>query len=97
MAITKIFRRSTPAPRACLGVQANSVHSCGVRLASVHACSAGNVNDRFNVSLESRAGLVDWLVGIPYQLTNVAWRMERLALVTCWQSNLFLTASAKHG
>jgi hypothetical protein len=35
----------------CPGVQANSVHSC----------NAGNVNDRLNVSLESRA----WLESVP--------------------------------
>jgi hypothetical protein len=42
---------------------------------------AGDVNDRLNRALESCAWLVVWLAGIPYQLTNVTWRMERLALV----------------
>ena len=49
----------------CPSVQANSVH----------ACNAGNVNDRLNRWLESRAGLVVWLAAIPYWLTNVARRM----------------------
>jgi hypothetical protein len=37
----------------------------------------GNVNDRLNRAL----GLRDGLAGIPYQLTNVTWRMGRLVLV----------------
>jgi|688.fasta_scaffold327066_4 hypothetical protein len=57
----------------CPGVQANSVH----------ACNAGNVNDRLDVMLESCDWFVDWLAGIPYQLTNVTWRMEWLVLVVC--------------
>jgi len=57
----------------CPGVQANSVH----------VCHAGNVNARLNRWLGTCAGFVGWLAGIPYQLTNVTWRMERFALVVC--------------
>jgi hypothetical protein len=38
-----------------------SVHASGG-----HACNVGNVNDRLNVVLESRAWLVVWLAAIPY-------------------------------
>jgi hypothetical protein len=41
------------------------------------------LSGRLNRGLGSCAGLVGWLAGIPYQLTNVTWRMERLALVDC--------------
>jgi len=46
-----------------------------VQANSVHACNAGDWNARLNRGLESCAGLVDWHAGIPYQLTNVTWRM----------------------
>ena len=41
----------------CPCVHTNSVHVSSVRLASVHVTCAGNVNDRLNRGLESRAWL----------------------------------------
>jgi hypothetical protein len=51
MLIVTSCKVAIPSPRACPGVQSNSVH----------VSNAGNVNDRLNVMLESCAWLVVWL------------------------------------
>jgi hypothetical protein len=89
----KIFRRSTPSPPLYLSVAL--MYCPGVQANSVHACNAGNVNDRLNVMLESRA----WLVcAIPCSVehscgtcTAVPMAVDLCSTLTLWNIALMHT------
>jgi hypothetical protein len=80
MAMIKIFRRSTaPPPYLSVALMISLVFKRTVFMWSVPAMLSACLNRE----LESCAGLVVCHAGIPYQLTNVTCRMERLVLVVC--------------